>query len=704
LNSGRAERVIMGLNPEQLDFIRTELAENVLDFIKNPTNNNRILLVSIPQGLGKTITLCKTLLFDENILTVLLTYEHKQMEDILGNPILAGYYLFHLKGRDQLDENGNPLCTHTLYNELQNYNIDIKEFLCNPIRCKDFEQCKYLKQFNLLDSNIQCWGGVHPHLNTEYPHRYMMKGKHNYPYRCIVIDENPTPSLFSEVKFDNDDLDKLAEVLCDVSKHLTGKSNYCERKAWRYYEPIMAIISALMDIIEKTEVTGIDGIQFVEEFISSLKNSNVNIEEIDWMLKCKDMGVFIEMYKNELFKRFISNNKEKYVKNILYDILRIAKKCLYYYKYENEKDINLPFYAELLKTQKDGQTYERKQIVSVKVQTDLPDVPVIILDATGDKEFYEQKFNREVIEYHSSIHIERNIIQITDGMYYAKSLRFEHTRARIYNAVCELVKHHHMKGDGIVNIVIQKKYATIRDETDEYLGMSIERYLKQNNVDTSKVRIRHYGDVKGKNDMQNDKTIILVDTPEPNIDAFPKQVGCWYEGDEKINTERIAEPLGTKFHRHDYRYKDKRYDTHIKQIREHEIEQDIERLRFALSEDDKVAYAFSMIPIRFETKKTTINELLLNLKSFARFRQWSAHISVLNRLTKGRGKTSHQILSNATRYLKDVKDAGGLQSIIDKLLLMRVMEETGKGNKRAYQFTPRGRYWYEFIKEIIELN
>jgi len=339
------------------------------------------------------------------------------------------------------------------------------------------------------------------------------------------------------------------------------------------------------------------------------------------------------------------------------------------------------------------------------VNKNLPDVPVIILDATGDKEFYEQIFKRKVIEYAPSLEVERNVIQTTDGMYYANSLFDENTRNKVFNAVRRVIAHHQKKDERMVNVVTLKKYARITDERGSYKGMSIERYLKQTRVDMNKVRIWHYGDVKGKNAMQNDRVLILVGTPEPNIHSFPKEVGCWYEGENKIVTDRFTEPEGGKYHKHDHRYKDPRYFTWVKHKREHELEQDIERLRFVLSIEEKVVYLFSMLPIDFETKKITIPLLHLTLLQEEE-RRYIPHIVVLNALFEGRGKVGHKTLGDKTRNKKEVKKVG-FSKIVKELLDRGIIKYAeGRDTRhrktgRVYQFTDSGKEWYEYTKKTL---
>lgn len=688
---------------EEIDVIREEISKSAISFVEDPENIDKILLIKSSQGTGKTITVLKTLLSRDDTLFVFLGYGHKQLKGTLQNSEISKYDLFHLKGRSQIDEGGTKFCSNPMYPTLKNYNVGIKSLLCNHINCEEFGACPYLQQYGELKSNPHSWAGVHSHLSISFTKEFLNVEREDFPNRCLIIDENPLSSLISKIDFTEDDLKKLEDVVYETygiikedpktKKYKEGFSNF--------FDTIEEIISIMDYILSETDFRGIRGIEFVNKFVEDLDEDE--IDEMERRLNKNLSFTFIKHYKSALYNRFERGDKEKFAKDILEVVLEIAKKCIHYSKSPPSCDINLSFYSEIITRIVKGEVFKRKHIVNVIAKRGLPNVPVVILDATGDAEFYQEIFGREVIEYFPSSSNKRNIIQITDGMYYSKSLFIN--RNRVYDTVHLLVKHHHENEDGMINIITHKKFATIEDEKEKYRGMSIERYLKNKKIDMNKVRIWHYGDVKGKNDMQNDKILILVGTPEPNMHSFPKEVGCWYEGEEKINTERIPEPENSHF-KHPYRYKDKRYFAHIRHKREHEIEQDIERLRFVLAKEEKIVYLFSKLPISFETKERTIiairNILFLGLLEEEEI-GCIPSIIVLDALDKGRGKVSHKTLSNKTRNMVAVKKVG-FPKIIQELLDKKVIEcsegrETRhKKTGRVYQFTDNGKIWYKDMR------
>jgi hypothetical protein len=240
-------------NVERIKQIRENIANNTIEFVKNPNNNNKILLVKPHQGTGKTITVLKTLLSAEDILFVYLSYEHEHLKGTLENEVLKDFDLFHLKGRSQ-EYGGDLLCTNPLYGVLKSYHINIKSFLCNPKRCEDFEDCEYLEQFRELKEDLQSWAGVHSHLNIKFTDEYLGRGKKKFPYRCLVIDENPVSSLIPKVEITESDLIKNLEVIKETFDNINEEddSNWGQIESKIAYPILLAIIRAFRLVLDET--------------------------------------------------------------------------------------------------------------------------------------------------------------------------------------------------------------------------------------------------------------------------------------------------------------------------------------------------------------------------------------------------------------------------------------------------------------------
>ncbi len=588
--------------PDSSTRIRELLREKLIEFVKNNQEKEKILLVRLPPGTGKTVTGSQTLFSRDDILTIWLSPNHGQIEDT----VTKHNDVFHLKGR-------RILCYHRLLDEFDRYNVDIKRVLCMS-NCEELKEgtCEYFNQFRELRETPQSFVSVHHHLNTKFIGDYFKKNQRRFPNKCLVIDENPIGNLKHEISFNKRDLINLIIILDKVCDDLE-REGLLPTKAPKVIDVLHL---ALINILREKDATR--GASFVNQFMKHVseykylrKDDFLTFEEIEKILKSKKMAILVKRFNDEIYKYFETGHR---VKNIILEILFIAKKCIFYSKKESEhfgklkitKDFNLPFYSDFEEFKSDGMSATVKVIRCAKVVKELPKVPIIIMDASGDKEFYSSIFEREVEEFDLKGDIERNIIQVMDGKYNIASLSKRRTRKNVYNAVFCIVKHHLDKGEPRVAIVTIKKFEG-----------NLKRYLTDRGIDETQLYMNHYGNIRGLNVMEEDKTLILMGTPEPNIESFPKDVAYWYEGEIPINTDRIKERKRSVFFNHDYRYKDPRYFTHIRRIREHEIEQTIDRLRFFLYPDKK-AYLFSMLPIDFPTQETTISELLREIDPKAR--------------------------------------------------------------------------------------
>ena len=511
----------------------------------------KMLLVNPPAGIGKTYTGSQALLPRGDILTIWLAPRHEQAKDdvIENNPDS-----FHLKGRNQEGMCLNPEALKRIPDK-----CNISEKIICERSCDHFTNhtCPYYAQFHELET-IQSWVGVHHHLQTDIVSDYF---HHIAPFKCLVLDEYFINNIMNNVKIYRSDLEKLEDALTEISHERVHIAHEIDI--------FMDIILALKRILSKTTSRkGITGLEFVDIFTDSIKkiatynkgkNGEFDIEQHFAQKSTKDF-IWREFHP-ELIRRI---NIEETIKNVLDELLCIALRC---YDIHNElpgHDVNLPFFSgmEVLEDEKTLKRY----IQFSRVFSDLPEVPIIILDATGDAGFYGDLFNCEIEEYKPSIPIERNIIQITDGCYWKKTLKNPESRNRLFYLIYSVVKHHLEKGENIVNIITYKNYKS-----------KISEYLIKRRIEFGQIRFAHFGGTRGTNDMKNDKTLIIVGTYEPNIMDFPKQVGVWYVGKEPISNEKINK----------YEYKDSRYYAHVRMVREHEIEQDIDRIRQINGEPDK---------------------------------------------------------------------------------------------------------------------
>jgi len=657
-----------------LSILRIAFSEKIESFIRENQNGKKILLVIHPPGFGKTYTASQKLFSIPDILTVWLAPTHKQIEESVLNHLEN--YVLHLEGIDRK-------CLHKeKLREANKYNISYEKVICG--QCNDNKQCPYHQQFKELRNNPVSWVGVHHHLRNKFIQDFF--NENDYLPRGLVIDEHFTNSLVNEVKLNKKDLKDLIIISRKLKWKLREKSDF---KNLSFFHLII-IIHTFIKLLSKTRKEGFNGLNFVDTFFEILPigKAEYSIKEIQVNLTGKVMYEFKKMYNEEIIKRYENGMP---VKNILYEVLEITNQCIDIYNNRPEKDINLPFYS-IEESNDKGELV--KNICYTEVEKNLPKVPIIIMDATGDKEFYETLFNREVELYESDIKIERNIIQTTDGMYWQESFKNKSTRERIFKTVSSVIKYHLNDGETRVNIITYKK-----------LIKSLSKFLLDSGIKKDSFCVYNYGGIKGLNVMKDNNILILIGVNEPNFNTYSKQVAVWYQGEKPINNEKIVEYKNSPFYNRNHRYKDKRYFSHVKMVREHEIEQAIERLRFIESNSKKKAYLFSALPIEFPTQKTSVWELLVSvnpeeqIKGEIKSLQHDPIYVYLKHFREGDTKT---LIYEKIRNVVPFKSNPMNFDIISKLVFERGYVIQGE---EELWITKKGKNYIEFIEnEIQELQ
>jgi len=506
----------MALSQNQLDKIRKDIS----NVVKNAVSNKEKLLIKHPPGIGKTATTLKTALEMEDYNFIYLSPNHKHSESLENKDFLIdiGYpELLHIKGLFQEDESGTPLCSNPKVKDLFACNFS-KDKICKPFEedkdrntCGNHENCPYLNQFRNLDDN-ESWRGVHEHLSTSF-----LKG---FERDFIIIDENPVSSLVTTLEITDTDLIDNKGFISSLYESLSLKD---KKKYKSVTKQIFHIIDVFVKILQDTNLKtkqtkkdeqfdGLLNMDFVRRFISFTGWQDSKLSQISDFFYSDLVADFIQLYEKRLFDEIMSSNDFR-VKNILDDIYEIASKCISHYVEYKGKDVCIPIYAETEMIRKEGKTSYRNKIVIRKITRNIPDVPLIILDATGQKEYCEKIFDREftVCDIPEDIEIEKNIIQTIDGRLFSSSLFYDETRKRWFDAVRLLVKHHRQNHDGDIAIISMKRYGKIEDENDMYVGKSIERYLNEHGIKKG-IRYYHYGATKGLNDLEDVKVIILLGT------------------------------------------------------------------------------------------------------------------------------------------------------------------------------------------------
>lgn len=659
------------------------------------------MFVGLPQGFGKTGSTFKALIENGKIIFVYLGPSHDFLDDQNNNPFLKNlgiHRIPHIKGMQQLNSLGKPLCSNQKMIQIQRCNLD-SSILCE--KCNDKNECQFKEQFKEI-REVKSWRGVHKHLPT--------KIVQEYECHCIIVDENPLPNLVDTLEIKEEQLVKNQKVLQEIQEQTKSVKikNICSIlltsiDASIRLKDVTEHDTIHKEVYEKKKFIGLLGLSFVNHFIINTGWDKKKQQRISELLKKKDkhLTVLKKKYIDSIINLVWDNDESKHVLNIIDELVEIIQTCLHYSLNPPPHDINLSFYSETEKhrLKKGGFDYVTK-VVKRDVNIELPKIPLIILDATGDKEYYSKLLGREIIEYKIPVEfpIDRNIIQITDGRYFAQSLIHEHTRNKVYKAVRFLVQHHKSLTNSDINIVTMKRYSRITDEDEPYNGMSIQRYM-QDHGHKDDIKYYHYGNIRGKNQMQDSDVIILIGTYEPNHFALVKEAACWHIGEPSLSNKRKKDIDPKKYTGDEgYEYVDERYSLHVRQKREAEIEHALERIRFALT-PGKSAYFFSSLPIRFDTVKMNIDEMLQTVVIGKKFP--NAFIDIFKRLAKGRGMASFTTLDQSVRNHKAIINYGGTQAVLDDMVKYRLIERNGN---YSYRFTDKGKEYYKKIKMISDFK
>jgi hypothetical protein len=480
-----------------------------------------------PPGTGKTKTFAKLIekISDIKVLTLAPTHQLATETE--------KHYDAHLWGRDHF------YCPQEdRFEATRNMNFNRMQVICVDCELKKKWDCEYLANINqALKSRTVI--SVHPYLSTTIPESFLKDKKK----KCIlVIDESPIHSLIQQIHITTKDLNSMRAIVDnELFTSLTRELIRVTRTEKSYYNKY-----------------------FLRKF-----NCNPEYQDIQWD------GCY------QVIKRYNENIDSHYINNYIYFLKSIVELSIEF----RGKNVSLPYCKPDRYIRKEHKSISIKEITYTDIKKNLPQVPIILFDATADKTLLEKIFpDRKIIMHNPNIKNFHIPYQITDGNYARKALSKEGTRNRIANAIYQQSK----------NLGKTDKIGLITHQINE-------NYFKQKLIEMGvkcKIITEHYHNLLGINEFNKCIMLFIVGSPEPN------------PTDVKLYTEALhigERPAKQK--RRDKKYIDERVQRLVSHIRESHIIQAYGRARTLTNKDCEV-FIFNNLELPIDTCELELNELI----------------------------------------------------------------------------------------------
>lgn len=639
---------LINLLPTNVITIRNQIETKVLSYIKN--DDGTILLIITTQGTGKSTTTVKTLCLN-NIRFGYLGYNsHNFIKNLINNKELKQYNIKHIYGMSYF-------CIHNdLIKFLVKRNMGIGDDFCK--KCSNNSECGYLQQFTDLKDS----GASFATVNSFMTHKLIQDGN----YDVLLVDENPLSAFIKNpVAFNLRNIKTFKRVI--ELMYLDEKGSTLLDNALFYFtlvcDSLIVLLNSLPPDGRETD-TYTMGKPLIDIFMRSIKKTDILYKFYDLLVPMGKknnftlFNVFCSSY-NKVVKKVINDDEYIHFKNMVYEIKKLIEVV---YEYHNSKhDINIPI--RVIQRKKKPTTIEFSNLCDT-----LPDVPTIILDATGTKKMYEDALGIKVDEFNPHIDIDYNITQLMDGMYPLSSLTCDRTRENAFNTCYHTIMM--WNGEGYIPfITTHRRFARIIEETDDEegnAGLSFEEYLNNKGLNIGIINekgeviktgccyIKYFEEMIGVNFDNVIKSYVLG-TPWLNDDDAKFMFGLFYEGEKALSSARGKDGIT---------YLDERFGRHMTVFRERKAEQIVERARFIFPDTDKEVVFDSGIPIRFPTRKISRRDYLIELGVIV---VPDVNIKCLKWI-KEKDSVSFEDFYNKFVHTKGVKQVGGVAVIRDRLI------------------------------------
>jgi hypothetical protein len=470
-----------------VDEIRTGICEQIDSYLADP--QERILLIKVPAGVGKTLTTLKHLTFGQRRI-----FWVASRKDMFSNiPFDYQFKWKQILGRHSgsYDKFGveiiPPNCIHAdLAHTLGNKNHDISQRLCKENCQVGITNCDYFRQFHDRQR----------HWFVQQPFFFYTKDNFLDPFDLVIVDEDVLDGFKKETRITIDDVYQNYRLFKNTKEEIESNNKLVEdfyallnreppdrREINKNLDPVIKLLY-IVGMVAKTDIpfgtveTGKLILEKIEKIVRERWDMNIR----DILLSITDPDVFDKEIDFDLRDESkIPLNFFKY----LYEVLHFE----FFQKHPQNNLSRIFFQKRQAKTNQGSVCLENFQLIS-KLEKHTTK-PIIILDATGKKRIYEKLFGREVIEYSPQVKLKNEIIQVYSALNSKRSLSDKKYLQRYIEAIKKLIV-----GDPNTLIVCK-----------EVFQKSVKEQLPHS------VQCAHFYGLRGSNEYQDFKQVIVLGTP-----------------------------------------------------------------------------------------------------------------------------------------------------------------------------------------------
>lgn len=619
-----------------------------------------IFLLNTPCGTGKT-RLAVKLFKDKNYRETAIFYvalNHDHCKDEVMQKVNRN--VLYLKGIKQE-------CKNPDYQTIKQgkFNLNIQRILCPNCPSELKDTCPYYHNIDEVKNNEQIDKvvTVQHYINTDIINDFFNKFSEDKK-KILIIDEDFFGALASDSEITQQSLQRMAENITLMNPTQIG---YYGKYNVTFINSLYALNHTLKSsrgLLEQKEFTD----KFFEKFNALSIVENNPLSKLK-SLFTNDWRHYYNSYSESLYTHMRTHGFENDYTDQLH---HVVTNCLEY----QGKDVLLPFYMIERRETTEGEDHQVKYLVDLNNTTQLPEVPIIVMDATVQADIIQDVFNRDVYTSHfpQEISVKRNVIQFQQGNYSRSSLNNSTTFNNVLNNIKDLIQFE------------EKRTSPLKIGLISYKSVlpKIIWKLTELQVNTSEITFGHFGYIRGSNKFNDCTVLFILGTYIPNIKAFPRDIGGWHVGESPLR--KVVNQQGDEF------YSDERYKRHLKRVKEAEMIQAIDRIRFLFG-GNKIVYLFSKIelPILTEQYPTVENYIFRDIGKYNT--EYVYLKDLVEQGPKQRNKF-HNNLNRRVPFRNETSSSIAVTRTYENLL----EKEYIKNERGKLSVTPKGKKLFEKLK------